>query len=83
MGKKRTIDIYGAGCDKFFRTVKSFRDTARKSNIAWEVREITNGKEIAAQGITNLPAVFIDHKLVTQGRGISGEKAGELLRAAL
>ena len=80
MRNQAKIEIYGAGCDKFFRTVNSFKKVVRKSNIAGEVQEITDGRRIAARGIVNLPAVFINGKLLSQGEGITVERAGELLR---
>ena len=83
MDTKRKIDIYGAGCDKYFQTVSSFRNAVQKCSAAWEVREITDGKKIAARGLMNLPAVFINDKLIFQGEGVSKEKARELLLSAL
>ena len=82
MDTKRKIDIYGAGCDKFFQTVNSFRNAVQKCSAAWEVREITDRKKIAAHGFINLPAVFINDKLILQGEGVSREKARELLLSA-
>ena len=82
MDTKRKIDIYGAGCDKYFQTVSSFRNAVQKCSAAWEVREITDGKKIAARGLMNLPAVFFDDKLILQGEGVSKEQARELLMSA-
>ncbi len=81
MNTKRKVEIYGVGCDKFFQTVSSFKDAAQKCNVAWEVREVTDGKKIAAHGIVNLPAVFINDKLILQGERVGKEKARELLQA--
>ena len=83
MDTKRKIDIYGAGCDKYFQTVSSFRNAVQKCSAAWEVREITDGKKIAARGLVDLPTVFINDKLSVQGEGVSKEKARELLLSAL
>ncbi len=83
MDKRFKVEIYGAGCDKFFRTVDSFRKAVRKRNAAGRVEEITDGKRIAARGVFNLPAVFINEKLVIWGEGVSEEKAEELLRKAV
>lgn len=83
MDTKRKIDIYGAGCDKFFQTVSSFKDAVQKSSTTWKVREITDRKKIAAHGFINLPAVFINDKLIIQGEGVSKEKARELLLSVL
>lgn len=80
MRNETKIEIYGAGCDKFFQTVNSFKEVVQKRNIAWEVQEITDGRKIAARGIVNLPAVFINGRLLSQGEGITIERAGELLR---
>lgn len=80
MNTKGKIDIYGAGCDKFFQTVSSFRNVVQKCSAAWEVKEITDRKKIAVQGLVNLPAVFINDKLILQGEGVNREKARELLR---
>ena len=82
MDTKRKIDIYGAGCDKYFQTVSSFRNAVQKCSAAWEVREITDGKKIAARGLMNLPGVFFDDKLILQGEGVSKEQARELLMSA-
>lgn len=82
MNTKGKIDIYGAGCDKYFQTVSSFRNAVQNCSAAWEVREITDGKKIAARGLMNLPAVFFDDKLILQGEGVSKEKARELLLSA-
>lgn len=51
----------------------------QKMNGACEVEEITDRNQIAAHGRVQLPAVFIDGKLVFQGEGVSREKAGELI----
>ena len=83
MHTKMKVEIYGAGCDKFFQTVNSFRRAVRKCNVAGKVEEITDGKRIAAQGFLNLPAVFINDKLIIQGERVSEEKAGEFLREAI
>ncbi len=48
----------------------------------WE-REITDGKKIAARGLVNLPAVFVNDKLILQGQGVSKDKARELLLSIL
>ena len=80
MRNETKIGIYGAGCDKFFRTVNSFKEILHKRNIAGEVQEITDGKRIAVRGIVNLPTVFINGRLLSQGEGITMEKAEELLR---
>ncbi len=82
MDTKREINIYGAGCNKFFQTVSSFRNVVQKCSAAWEVKEITDRNKIAARGLVNLPAVFINDKLIFQGEGVSKEKAGELLLSA-
>lgn len=83
MGKKITVEICGAGCDKFFQTVDSFRKAVRNYNAAGKVVEITDGKKIAARGVLNLPAVFVNGKLMIQGVGVSEGKAGEILRKAV
>lgn len=83
MDKKITVEIYGAGCDKFFRTVHSFRKAVRNCNAAGKVEEITDGKKIIARGVLNLPAVYVNGKLMIQGEGVSEEKAGELLQKAV
>lgn len=82
MDVKRKIDIYGAGCDKYFQTVSSFRNAVQKCSAAWEVKEITDRNKIAAGRLVNLPAVFINGTLILQGEGVSKEKAGELLLSA-
>ena len=81
MGTKMKVDIYGAGCDKFFQTVKSIRYAIQKYDIACEYNEITDGKKIASHNITSLPAVFINDKLILQGEGVSVEKARDILEA--
>lgn len=83
MDKKIKIEICGAGCDKFFRTVASFRKAMRNCSAAGTVEEITDGKRIAARGVLNLPAVFVKGKLMIQGEGVSEDKAGELLQKAV
>ena len=83
MDKKVTVEIYGAGCDKFFRTVDSFRKAVRNCNVSGKVEEITDGRKIAARGVLNLPAVFVNGKLMIQGEGVGEEKAGELLKKAV
>jgi len=80
MDKGATIEIYGAGCDKFFQTVDSFKKAAGRTGTTGEVREITDGRKIASRGIRNLPAVFINGRLLSQGEGVTVEKAAELLR---
>ena len=47
------------------------------------MEEITDGKRIAARGVLNLPAVFVNGKLMIQGEGVSEDKAGELLQKAV
>ena len=79
METKTQIEIYGAGCGKFFRTVNSFTSAVRKCGVPWDVRTITDGGRIAARGALNLPAVFINGRLISQGEGISEEKAVALL----
>ena len=81
MDKKVKVEIYGAGCDKYFQTVDSFKKAVRKCGAGGKVEEITDGKQIAARGIVNMPAVFVNEKLMVQGEGISEERAEELLRA--
>ena len=79
MRREVKVEAYGAGCNKFFQTVNSLKKAVKKSNIAGEVQEITDGKKIAACGIVNMTAVFINGRLLSQGEGITVEKAGELL----
>ncbi len=83
MGKEIKVEIYGAGCDKFFRTADSFRKVLQKSHMEATVEEITDRKRIACRGSLNLPAVFVNGKLLVQGEGVSEEKAEELLRRAV
>ena len=83
MDKNIKVEVYGAGCDKFFRTVDSFRKALRKWNAAGKMEEITDGRKIAARGVLNLPAVFVNGKLMIQGEGVSKEKADELLWKAV
>lgn len=82
MVKKTKIEIYGAGCDKFFQTMEAFRQTARSLPGAWEVEAVTDPKTIAAHGPMNLPAVFINGKRVLEGQGVSRKKAEALFLAA-
>ena len=80
MRREVKVEVYGAGCNKFFQTVNSLKKAVKKSNIAGEVQEITNDKKIAACGIVNMTAVFINGRLLSQGEGITVEKAGEFFR---
>ena len=80
MRREVKVEVYGAGCNKFFRTVDSLKRAMKKSDIAGEVQEITDGKKIAACGIVNMPTVFINGRLLSQGEGITVEKAGEFFR---
>lgn len=83
MSAKMEVKVYGAGCDKFFQTVRSFNTVLKKYDDASEVVEITDGKKIAVRGITNLPAVFINGKLILQGEGVSEERAKEILQTSV
>ena len=76
MGKEIKVEIYGAGCDKFFRTADSFRKVLQKSHMEATVEEITDRKRIACRGSLNLPAVFVNGKLWGRGGGAGDERGG-------
>lgn len=81
--KKEKIEIYGAGCDKYFKTITNMKKAMRNKNIAAEIVEITDGKTIAGMGIVNMPAVRINGKVVSQGRAVSEEEAEQMVTALL
>jgi len=61
------IKIYGMGCNKFFETIKNtkFVLNTGKKKAAFSI--VTDRNEIAKAGFTNLPAVIINNKLISQG----------------
>ena len=46
MRREVKVEVYGAGCNKFFQTVNSLKKAVKKSNIAGEVQEITDDKKL-------------------------------------
>lgn len=83
MEKELKIEICGSGCEKFFQTVDSLKKAVRNNRMTGTVEEIIDGRKIAARGRLNLPAVFVNGRLVSQGEGLTPESAGELLRTAV
>ena len=77
--KKEKIEIYGAGCDKYFETLNNMKKAVKNKNIAAEIVEITDGKKIAEMGIVNMPAVRVMGKIVSQGRAVSQAEAMQML----
>ncbi len=77
--KKEKIEIYGAGCDKYFETLNNMKKVVKNKNIAAEIVEITDGKKIAEMGIVNMPAVRVMGKIVSQGRTVSQVEAMQML----
>lgn len=77
--KKEKIEIYGAGCDKYFETLNNMKKAVKSKNIAAEIVEITDGKKIAEMGIVNMPAVRVMGKIVSQGRAVSQAEAMQML----
>lgn len=77
--KKEKIEIYGAGCDKYFETLNNMKKAVKNKNIAAEIVEITDGKKIAEMGIVNMPVVRVMGKIVSQGRAVSQAEAMQML----
>lgn len=77
--KKEKIEIYGAGCDKYFETLNNMKKAVKNKNIAAEIVEITDGKKIAEMGIVNMPTVRVMGKIVSQGRAVSQAEAMQML----
>ena len=77
--KKEKIEIYGAGCDKYFETLNNMKKAVKNKNIAAEIVEITDGKKIAEMGIVNMPDVRVMGKIVSQGRAVSQAEAMQIM----
>jgi len=68
------IKIYGAGCDKFYQTIRNIKNVLSTGGVKASFSVITNSSEIVKKGAINLLAVIIDNKLISQGSILSVEK---------
>ena len=67
----KKIEICGSGCDKYFETLHNFQTIVNKERIKADIIEITDRNIIATKCISNMPAVFINGKLISQGKALS------------
>lgn len=68
------ITIYGTGCDKFFETVKNVKNILSTERIKASFSVVTDSSEIVKKGFTNLPAIMINNRLISQGDILSTER---------
>lgn len=61
------IEIYGTGCDKYFQMIKNVEKLLNIGKIKASFSTITDRNKIAKKGFTNLPALIINNKLLSQG----------------
>lgn len=67
------IEVYGTGCDKFFETVKNIEKVLDTCKVNADFSTVTDRDKIIKKGFTNLPAVIINNKLISQGIVLSVE----------
>ena len=63
-----TIKVLGPGCPRCQETKRLILNALAELQLAADVQEVKDPKEIAKHGVMFTPAVIINNELVSQGR---------------
>jgi small redox-active disulfide protein 2 len=74
------IEVLGPGCPKCNETYDLVKRALKESNLEAELVKVTDVFEIIDRGVTITPAMFIDGKLLFQGRVPETEQIKRFLR---
>jgi len=75
----KTIQILGTGCAKCQQLAAVAEDAARTLGAPYELRKVTDLKEIMGFGVMRTPALVVDGVVKLSGRVPSAEEARRLL----
>lgn len=74
------IQILGSGCAKCNQLKESAEAAARELGLDYEIKKVTDFKEIARMGALVTPALAVDGKLKLVGRVAGAEEIKPLLK---
>ncbi len=68
------IKIVGKGCVKYFELLKIVQDKVIQDKIPNSVEEINDPDMIVKLGVTKLPALIVNNKIIVQGTDFQRNK---------
>ncbi len=80
MAKK--IKVLGMGCAKCNALYENVKKAVEELGISAEIEKVEDIKEIVAHGVMGTPALWIDGKVVSQGKLLSVEDLKKVLEGA-
>ena len=77
--KNLTIKVYGSGCKGCQTLHQNVIDALSEMNIAADVQYITDMRKIMETGVMSLPALAVNDKIVSSGKGLTVSEVKKLL----
>ena len=64
------IKVLGGGCSKCETLLANTKEAVAAADIETEVEYITDFMEVASYGVMRLPALIVNNKAVSMGKGL-------------
>lgn len=76
----KKIQILGTGCAKCQKLMENAKTAADTLGLSYEIEKITALNDIMKFGVMTTPGLAVDGKVLSQGKLLSAEEIGKLLR---
>jgi small redox-active disulfide protein 2 len=76
----KKIQILGTGCAKCQKLAENARNAADTLGLPYEMEKITAINDIMKYGVMTTPGLAVDGKVLSQGKLLSADEIGKLLR---
>ncbi|MBQ9812274.1 MAG: thioredoxin family protein [Thermoguttaceae bacterium] len=74
-----SVTVLGTGCSSCRALHQNALDAAKNLKLNIDVKYVTDLKEIMSYGVTSMPALVVDEKVVASGRVLKTKQIEELL----
>lgn len=79
-GNVISVKVLGAGCKSCHQLYENVKKAADSMDIPVETEYITDMKKIVSYGVTSMPAIVINEKVVSAGKVLKPAEAAKLLQ---
>ena len=76
----KKIQILGTGCAKCQKLTENAKSAADALGLPYELEKVTAINDIMKFGVMSMPGLAVDGKVLSQGKLLSVEEIGKLLR---
>lgn len=74
------IRVLGPGCNNCVTLEKVVKTALENLGINEEVSHVTDYNDIISYGVMNMPALYVDGKIVSQGKVLTVEEAEAIIK---